>query len=116
VPPAGFIGRCSNISWASKNAARSFPSKPCIPRDWREFKIEYRYGKSVYEITVENPHGASGGVAKIEIDGKRTEKNKLELVDNGQTTRVRVILGKPEAPKVEKEFYENRGIEQRRVP
>ena len=30
---------------------------PCVPVDWREYRIEYRYGRSVYSIVVTNPDG-----------------------------------------------------------
>lgn len=30
---------------------------PCIPKDWKEYKIDYHYGNSIYHITVRNPNG-----------------------------------------------------------
>ncbi len=42
---------------------------PCIPRGWREFEITYRYGGSVYQIKVDNPHGVCRGVAEVKVDG-----------------------------------------------
>src|SRR6185436_19710834 len=42
---------------------------PCIPTTWPRFRIEYRYGTSVYTIDVENPAGVSNGVASLTVDG-----------------------------------------------
>jgi cyclic beta-1,2-glucan synthetase len=29
---------------------------PCIPREWKGFKVCYRHGSSLYEISIENPN------------------------------------------------------------
>ena len=30
---------------------------PCIPKEWKEYSIKYRYGSSIYNITVKNKNG-----------------------------------------------------------
>ena len=42
---------------------------PCMPRAWRGFEIVFRYHSARYEIAVENPHGVSRGVTRVELDG-----------------------------------------------
>ena len=64
---------------------------PCIPRGWREYEIDYRRGSTGYHFVVENPHGLSRGVAKIEID-EQPAGPEIELVDDGKEHTVRVIL------------------------
>ncbi|MEO8042600.1 MAG: hypothetical protein ABI646_08325, partial [Acidobacteriota bacterium] len=66
---------------------------PCVPRDWKEFEIAYRYKSTMYSIRVENPNGVSGGAASIEIDGRMLEANRIDLVDDKITHAVRVVLG-----------------------
>lgn len=73
--------------------SRSLRMEPCIPRSWREFKIRYRYGSTVYQILVENPHGVSRGVAEVWIDDKPQTVMEVPLVDDGRTRRVRIVLG-----------------------
>src|ERR687897_946940 len=51
--------------------------EPCIPRSWREYEINYRFGSSRYQIKVENPHGLSRGVAGVEGDGE--QQNTTEI-------------------------------------
>ena len=43
---------------------------PCVPVDWREFHIEYRYGRSRYSIAVLNPDAVEGGVVEMTLDGR----------------------------------------------
>ncbi len=66
--------------------------EPCIPRDWKEFEITYHYKSAIYQITVANPHGVSGGSGKINVDGEPHSSNRIELVDDGQTHSVRIVL------------------------
>ena len=67
---------------------------PCIPSDWQGFGIVYLYGKTRYEIRVENPHGVCRGVREIEVDGiPVVGKPVIPLHDDGTEHRVRVVLG-----------------------
>ena len=66
--------------------------EPCIPRGWHEFEIIYRRGETVYEIKVENPLGASQGVAETILDGKVLADNKIPLADDRQIHTVIVKL------------------------
>jgi cyclic beta-1,2-glucan synthetase len=68
---------------------------PCIPRAWRGFEITFRYHGSRYEITVENPHAVTRGIARIEVDGHPLApgSTSLPLTADGASHRVRAILG-----------------------
>jgi cyclic beta-1,2-glucan synthetase len=68
---------------------------PCIPRTWSGFSITFRYHASRYEVHVENPHGVTRGVSRVEIDGVQAEAGRaaLPLVDDAATHQVRVWLG-----------------------
>jgi len=68
---------------------------PCIPRTWTGFSITFRYHASRYEVHVENPHGVTRGISRVEIDGVAAEGGRaaLPLVDDGATHHVRVWLG-----------------------
>ena len=76
---------------------------PCIPRAWPGYEMTFRYRSSRYAIVVENPHGATRGVASVELDGTPlvalldetpTARAELPLVDDGTTHRVRIVLGR----------------------
>jgi cyclic beta-1,2-glucan synthetase len=67
---------------------------PCIPRDWPGFEITFRYHSSTYEIQVKNPRGATRGVAALSVDGVGlTPGSEVDLVDDGATHLVEVVLG-----------------------
>ncbi len=68
---------------------------PCIPKDWPRFEIAYRFGTTLYRITVENPQGVNRGVISITVDGDTPSETppRIHLSDDGRTRDVRVILG-----------------------
>ena len=65
---------------------------PCIPGTWKEFAIEYKYGSSVYVITVLNPSGLERGIPSIEVDGASSDR-AIRLVDDGKRHAVTVTMG-----------------------
>ena len=102
---AGWLYRAAleNILGFHKYGA-SLIIEPCIPGNWKEFEITYHYKTATYHIKVENPHGASGGSVKIEVDGETLPSNRIELADDGLTHNVRVILGDSTVKKAAKEI------------
>ncbi len=67
---------------------------PCIPKEWKEYKLSYRYGNSRYIIRVLNPHGLSRGVANIKIDGKSLRENYIPLREDKKQYEVEVVINK----------------------
>ena len=55
--------------------------KPCVPPDWKQFKIKYRHGASTYAITVKL--GSSPII----------EPQQLVLVDDGKPHEVTLVFG-----------------------
>ena len=49
--------------------------EPCIPKDWKEYTIKYRWKESIYNIKVMNPEGKNTGVSKVTLDGNEVENN-----------------------------------------
>ena len=63
--------------------------EPCIPRDWKEYQIQYKYKESIYNIQVLNPEGKNTGVTKVIVNGKEVENNiKLDGKRNIYTIEV----------------------------
>ncbi|HUU45251.1 MAG TPA: glucoamylase family protein [Acidobacteriota bacterium] len=72
---------------------------PCIPRGWKRFEIDYRFGNTLYRIVVENPERVCRGVARIKIDGTTLPGDALvPLSDDGREHKVEVVLGAPSRP------------------
>jgi cellobiose phosphorylase len=66
---------------------------PCIPQQWTGFKVQYRFGKSLYKIEVENTGAANRGIREISLDGNTLSESMVPLINDGQTHEVRILLG-----------------------
>ncbi|MDP2316505.1 MAG: glucoamylase family protein [Pseudomonadota bacterium] len=74
---------------------------PCIPTSWPTFEVTLKRPGPVggtgtrYEITVLNPRGVQRGVASLMLDGVALDPVAADvpLVEDGETHRVRVVLG-----------------------
>ena len=67
---------------------------PAIPRDWPGYTVRLRHHSATYEVRVENPHHATGGVESIEVDGARMDAAAgIALADDGGAHTIRVVMG-----------------------
>ena len=64
---------------------------PCIPKDWKEYTIRYKYGNSIYNIKIVNPNAKNTGVSKVIIDGNEVE-NSIKLDGSGRIFNVEVEM------------------------
>ncbi len=67
--------------------------QPCIPRDWNEYWIEYRYKSTKYIINVKNPDRVNRGVREMTLDSTTIEDGYIPLVDDGREHTVQIVLG-----------------------
>ncbi len=65
--------------------------EPCVPRSWREFTIEYRYGSAIYAITVRNPDGLERGSIELSLEGRKLEGG-IPLTDDGRRHEVTALM------------------------
>jgi cellobiose phosphorylase len=66
---------------------------PCIPREWKGFKITRQARGATYLIEVRNPDRVSKGVKSIQVDGTALEGGLVPYFADGQTHRVVVVMG-----------------------
>jgi cyclic beta-1,2-glucan synthetase len=66
--------------------------EPCLPGDWTEFKVHYRYHETVYHIKVFQTADCS--VASVTVDGVEQSDTSIPLVDDHQehSAEVRIPL------------------------
>jgi len=69
--------------------------KPCLPPEWRNAKIHYRYRTSMYHITIKSPLGTNQDVVGIELDGVHQTDLQIAMQDDGGVHAVTVLLGSP---------------------
>jgi cyclic beta-1,2-glucan synthetase len=69
---------------------------PCIPPSWPGFELTLR-GPNATElvVAVENPHGGTRGIARLELDGKTMAGPLVPLATDGARHHVRVVMAKP---------------------
>jgi cyclic beta-1,2-glucan synthetase len=64
---------------------------PCLPADWKGFKMHYRYRETVYHIAVlKTPAG--NGQMRVTVDGIEQPDKTIPLVDDHEEHRVEVRL------------------------
>ncbi len=61
----------------------AFRMDPRAPAAWPAFRLEYRRGGTVYEVTVERPHQARSGGQEVLLDGRLLEGEWIGLTDDG---------------------------------
>ncbi|HYE81506.1 MAG TPA: glycosyl transferase [Clostridia bacterium] len=67
---------------------------PCIPSDWKGFKIKKHYRDSVYDIQVRNPEGISKGIKQVMLDGRIFKGDIIPSFGDGKLHSIEVLMGK----------------------
>jgi cellobiose phosphorylase len=63
---------------------------PCVPEEWKSFKVHYRYMSSVYHMVVTQKKGTNEMM--VIVDGVRQEDKMISLADDGKEHNVQIIL------------------------
>ncbi len=56
-----------------------FRIDPCIPSDWKGFKMKRRFRGKFLDITVKNDSGVEKGVVKVVVNGKEIQGNVIPV-------------------------------------
>ena len=65
--------------------------EPCIPIDLKEYKIQYKWKETIYNIEIKNPNGKNSGVTSVILDGNKVENN-IRLDGSKSIYHIEVIL------------------------
>ena len=66
---------------------------PCIPTDWKGFKVIRKFRGATYQIEVVNPNSKSKGVNEVIVNGKLQVSNIIPVFGDGKEHSVKVVLG-----------------------
>src|SRR5206468_3943528 len=67
---------------------------PCIPHDWPNYSIAFRYHSARYEIEVANPDGVSKGIRSVKMDGQSVRGGAaIRLLDDNAVHNIEIIMG-----------------------
>lgn len=61
---------------------------PATPASFGDFSVEYRFGKSLYEIRVESRSKGMLTTESVTVDGRLVQGNRVMLEDDGKTHRI----------------------------
>jgi cyclic beta-1,2-glucan synthetase len=78
-----------------RREAGTFRLDPCIPAMWPTYTIDWRFGRTLYHMTVTNPEHRCRGVQSAHLDGVSVDTRAIPLRDDGITHDVAVVLGNP---------------------
>jgi cellobiose phosphorylase len=68
---------------------------PCLPADWKSFKLHYRYRDTFYHITVVQIE-PSRTVRRVVVDGVELPGDVIPLIDDHEHHQVEIELaGEP---------------------
>ena len=65
---------------------------PCISKNWKEYKISFKYESTIYHIIVRNPEEKNVGVTKMYCNGNEVYEQKIKLTDDGEIYNIEIIM------------------------
>jgi len=65
--------------------------EPCLPAEWEEFKVHYRYRETIYHITVRQMRDGESEM-NVTVDGVEQHDKAIPLVDDRQEHSVEVRI------------------------
>ena len=63
--------------------------EPCIPADWKKYKVNYRYRDTIYRISFYRMHDVDADL-RITVDGDQKSDKMIYLVDDRKEHNIRV--------------------------
>ena len=66
---------------------------PCVPLNWQEYNIKYRFGSSLYNITVGFNHSAPTAPT-ILVDNIGQTEFPIKLIDDGAFHTVKIFFNR----------------------
>jgi cyclic beta-1,2-glucan synthetase len=67
--------------------------KPCLPTDWQDVEVHYRFGATMYHIHIENLQNTNGSGIRLTLDGNLLTTESFLLSDDGGNHNIHVSLG-----------------------
>ncbi|SDK18358.1 GH36-type glycosyl hydrolase domain-containing protein [Microbulbifer yueqingensis] len=65
---------------------------PCLPRAWNSYRVSLRFGRSSYDVEVQNCGGCPENLSELTLDGEGCAGKRVPLVDDGERHRVTAVF------------------------
>ena len=76
-----------------KPRPRGLRIDPCIPSEWKSFRVRRRFRGVMYDIEVRNPDGVCRGVKELTLDGERIAGDTLPAAEGVRKVKVVATMG-----------------------
>ena len=70
---------------------QNFSLNPCVPKEWEEYLIQYKFGKSIYNIKVKNIN-KTNEVQKMIFNNQQIKEKRVKLIDNGKINDIEITI------------------------
>ena len=64
---------------------------PCVSKEWEEYFIQYKFGKSIYNIKVKN-NNKTNKIQRMILNNRAIEEKEIKLIDNEKINDIEIIL------------------------
>lgn len=65
--------------------------EPCVPIEWDNYSIQYKYGESVYNINVKNKN-KTNEVQSLKLNNNEISEKCVKLIDNNSINNIEIII------------------------
>lgn len=66
---------------------------PCIPQNWKGFKVKRKFRGADFEIIVTNADGVCKGIKEVRLNGMLMKENLIPIQEKGSVNRVEISMG-----------------------
>ncbi|SFS52726.1 GH36-type glycosyl hydrolase domain-containing protein [Lutibacter maritimus] len=77
-----------------KPSYKGLEINPCIPSNWKGFKMVRKFRGATYNIEILNPENVSKGVKNVWVNGLKTNSNIVPILEKNIEHFIKVELGK----------------------
>ena len=64
---------------------------PCVPKEWEEYFIQYKFGESIYNIKVKNIN-KTNEVQKMILNNQEIKEKQIKLIDNQRINDIEITI------------------------
>ena len=64
---------------------------PCIPKEWEEYFIQYKFGESIYNIKVKNLN-KTNEIQNLIFNDQEIQGKEIKLIDNKKINEIKILF------------------------
>ena len=64
---------------------------PCVPKEWEEYFIQYKYNETIYNIKIKNIN-KTNTVKKFMLNNEEIPSKETKLINNGKINEIEIEI------------------------